>query len=61
MQEYQKKLLTLLKEIDAICSKYGINYYCTGGTVIGAARHGGFIPWDDDIDVCMMRPDFERF
>lgn len=61
MQEYQKKLLTLLKEIDAICSKHGITYYCSGGTVIGAARHGGFIPWDDDIDVCMTRPDFERF
>lgn len=61
MQDYQKKLLQLLKEIDAICRKHDITYYCSGGTVIGAVRHQGFIPWDDDIDICMMRPDFERF
>lgn len=61
MQDYQRKLLQLLKEIDAICREHNITYYCSGGTVIGAVRHEGFIPWDDDIDVCMMRRDFERF
>lgn len=61
MNKHQERLLTLLKEIDAICKKYDITYYCTGGTLIGAVRHGGFIPWDDDIDVYMMRDDFFRF
>ena len=61
MQALQERLLCLLKEIDALCEEHGITYYCSGGTVIGAARHGGFIPWYDDIDVCMMRDDFERF
>lgn len=61
MNEHQKRLLILLKEIDDICKKYDITYYCTGGTLIGAVRHGGFIPWDDDIDVYMFRNDFFRF
>ena len=61
MQALQERLLKLLKEIDAICRDNAITYYCSGGTVIGAARHEGFIPWDDDIDICMMRDDFERF
>lgn len=61
IKDHQKRLLSLLKEIDAICRRNDITYYCSGGTVIGAVRHGGFIPWDDDIDVCMMRSEFERF
>ena len=44
-----------------ICEKYGLTYYAIGGTAIGAVRHQGIIPWDDDIDVGMPRPDFERF
>ncbi|MBQ6583219.1 MAG: LicD family protein [Mogibacterium sp.] len=61
MNRHQEQLLQLTAEIDAICRKYGITYYCAGGTVIGAARHGGFIPWDDDIDLYMTRSEFERF
>jgi lipopolysaccharide cholinephosphotransferase len=50
--------LELLQEFDALCSKHGLRYDLAGGSLLGAVRHGGFIPWDDDIDVCMPRPDF---
>lgn len=42
------------------CGEYGLNYYVVGGTMLGAIRHGGFIPWDDDIDVVLPRPDYEK-
>ena len=53
--------LQIMDEIVRICKKYDINYFLAGGSMIGAARHDGFIPWDDDIDVGMLRPDYERF
>lgn len=53
--------LKILEQIMRICEKHGLTYYAAGGTLIGAIRHGGYIPWDDDIDVSMMRPDFNRF
>ena len=56
------KLLTLiLAELDRVCGLIGVSYAVYGGTAIGAIRHGGFIPWDDDIDVMMTRADYERF
>lgn len=61
MNELQRLILDLIKEIDAICRKYNITYYASGGTVIGAFRHGGFIPWDDDADIYMTRDNFEKF
>lgn len=61
MNTQQEHLLGLLKEIDWICRKYEITYYTAGGTVIGAARHKGFIPWDDDVDLYMDRENFEKF
>lgn len=51
----------ILREIDRICTKYGLRYYLAYGTLIGAIRHGGFIPWDDDIDIMMPYEDMLRF
>lgn len=61
MNSLHQKLLQLLKEIDGICRKYNIVYYAAGGTTIGAVRHKGFIPWDDDADLYMTRDNFYKF
>ncbi len=61
MTEQQAFLLKMLKEIHAICEKHGIRYVLAGGTLIGAVRHGGFLPWDDDLDLYMVRSEWERF
>ena len=61
MNKLHENILVLLHEIDAICRKYGITYYTAGGTTIGAVRHNGFIPWDDDADLYMTRDNFRLF
>ncbi|BFT66393.1 MULTISPECIES: phosphorylcholine transferase LicD [Parvimonas] len=57
----KKKELEILKEFISCCEQMNLTYYISYGTLIGAIRHGGFIPWDDDIDVCMPRPDYDKF
>lgn len=59
-REIQLGQLGVLKEFDQICKENGFVYFLYYGTLIGAIRHNGFIPWDDDIDVAMPRPDYER-
>lgn len=53
--------LDLLDEFDRVCKILGLSYFLDSGTALGAIRHGGFIPWDDDVDVGMLREDYERF
>ena len=57
----QLKQLEIMVEVDRICRREGLTYYIIGGTLIGAVRHQGFIPWDDDVDISMPREDYERF
>ena len=58
---YREKLLNGLRYLNSICEDYSLRYYAIGGTFLGAVRHNGFIPWDNDIDVCMPRNDYYRF
>ena len=60
LRTIQLCLLDILIEFDRVCRKNGISYWIDSGTLIGAARHGGFIPWDDDLDVCILRKDRKR-
>ena len=58
---HQQALLTLLQEFDRVCKKLDIPYVLFAGTMLGAVRHQGFIPWDDDLDIMMLRRDYDRF
>lgn len=60
LREMQEIELNLLLEFDKICKKYSLRYYMDGGTLLGAMCYEGFIPWDDDIDLKMPRPDYEK-
>ena len=61
MNDLQKTQLEMLRELDKVCRKLNISYFLVCGSALGAVKYGGFIPWDDDLDVAMYRDDYERF
>ena len=61
LREHQMLMLHMLQEVDTICKKFHINYMLFAGSALGAVRHQGFIPWDDDLDIVMLRKDYEKF
>lgn len=61
LEEIHKQSVEILKKIISICDELDVNYFLAYGSLIGAVRHKGFIPWDDDLDLIMLRPDYEKF
>lgn len=61
LERLHRAEMIMLKDFMELCDKNNIEYFAIAGTAIGAVRHGGFIPWDDDIDIALIRPDYERF
>ena len=61
LRKQQLRMLEILLYIDKVCKENDIKYWLSSGTLLGAVRHGGFIPWDDDLDIEMLREDYEKF
>lgn len=60
LDEHKRIMVSILKDFDSFCAKHDLKYYLDAGTLLGAVRHQGFIPWDNDMDICLMRPDYDR-
>ena len=60
-RDLQLKILDMVKDIDLVCKKHNIKYYLAYGSVLGAVRHQGFIPWDDDFDIMLKLDDYNKF
>lgn len=61
VHDVQEKILEVMKYVDRVCRANGITYFIMGGTALGAVRHGGFIPWDDDLDIFMTPAEYAKF
>ena len=61
LKKVWNRQLEIWAEVDRLCRKHAIKYHINYGTLLGAIRHGGFIPWDKDMDFFMMRPEYDRF
>lgn len=61
LRQAQLKMLAMLEVVDTICLKHGLDYWLDAGTLLGAVRHQGFVPWDDDVDIAMPRASYEQF
>jgi len=60
VNEVHRRILNILLQVDKACAEHGLRYFIWAGTMIGAVRHKGFIPWDDDLDIAMPRPDYDK-
>ena len=61
IHELQECILSVMKDVDRFCKKNKIQYYLMGGSALGAMRHRGFIPWDDDLDIFMTYDNYQKF